>query len=86
MATERLPMRCVREILRQKLVLGRSNRQVATSLDVSNGTVSSTSRCRFRRRVTHETADPSCVILRSYLPAPIYTCVRGSRKIEASER
>jgi transposase len=42
MATERLPMRCVREILRQKLVLGRSNRQVATSLDVSNGTVSST--------------------------------------------
>lgn len=41
MATERLPMRCVREILRQKLVLGRSNRQVAASLNISNGTVSS---------------------------------------------
>jgi transposase len=42
MATERLTMRCVREILRQKLVLGRSNRQVAASLNISNGTVSST--------------------------------------------
>lgn len=42
MATERLPMRCIREILRQKLVLARSNRQVAASLDVSAGTVSST--------------------------------------------
>jgi len=42
MATERLPMRCIREILRQKLVLARSNRQVALSLDVSAGTVSST--------------------------------------------
>ena len=40
MATERLPMRHVREILRQKLVLGRSNRLVAASLDVSSGTVS----------------------------------------------
>lgn len=40
MATERLPMRHIREILRQKLVLKRSNRQVAASLDVSNGAVS----------------------------------------------
>jgi transposase len=40
MATERLSMRHVREILRQKLVLGRSNRQVAASLGVSSGSVS----------------------------------------------
>jgi len=42
MATERLRMRQVREILRQKLVVGRSNRQVAASLGISNGAVSST--------------------------------------------
>ena len=42
MATERLSMRQVREILRQKLVVGRSNRQVAASLGISNGAVSST--------------------------------------------
>jgi transposase len=40
MATERLPMRHVREILRQKLVLERSNRQVAASLGISSGAVS----------------------------------------------
>jgi len=40
MAAERLPMRHVREILRQKLVLGRSNRDVAASLGVSSGAVS----------------------------------------------
>ncbi|MDI1437691.1 IS21 family transposase [Polyangium sorediatum] len=40
MATERLRMRHVREILRQKLVLGRSNRQVSASLQVSSGAVS----------------------------------------------
>ena len=40
MATERLRMRHVREILRQKLVVGRSNRQVAASLGISNGAVS----------------------------------------------
>jgi len=40
MATERLHMRHVREILRQKLVVGRSNRQVAASLGISNGKVS----------------------------------------------
>lgn len=40
MATERLSMRQLREILRQKLVLGRSNRDVSASLDVSSGTVS----------------------------------------------
>ena len=33
-------MRHVREILRQKLVVGRSNRQVAASLGISNGAVS----------------------------------------------
>jgi transposase len=41
MATERLHMRQVREILRQKLMVGRSNRQVAASLGISNGAVSS---------------------------------------------
>ena len=35
MATERLPMQHVREILRQKLALGRSHREVAKSLGVS---------------------------------------------------
>ena len=40
MATERLRMRHVREILRQKLVVKRSNRQVAASLGISNGAVS----------------------------------------------
>ncbi|MGO9832757.1 MAG: IS21 family transposase, partial [Polyangiaceae bacterium] len=35
-------MRQVREILRQKLAVGRSNRQVAASLGISNGAVSST--------------------------------------------
>lgn len=40
MATERLRMRHVREILRQKLVVGRSNRQVAASLGISSGAVS----------------------------------------------
>ena len=40
MATERLPMRHVREIFRQKLVMKRSNRDVARSLGISAGTVS----------------------------------------------
>jgi transposase len=39
MATERLSMRHTREILRQKLLLGRSHRQVAGSLGVAIGTV-----------------------------------------------
>jgi transposase len=39
MATERLPMRHVREILRQKLALKRSHRQVARSLGISPSTV-----------------------------------------------
>jgi transposase len=47
MATERLSMRNVREILRHKLLLGRSNRQTAESVRVSNSTVSeTTSRAR----------------------------------------
>ena len=40
MATERLTMRKIREILRHKWVLGRSHRDVATSLSVSVGAVS----------------------------------------------
>lgn len=39
MATERLSMRQTREILRQKLLLGRSNREVARSVGVSASTV-----------------------------------------------
>lgn len=42
MATERLKMRQVREILRQKHVLGRSHRQIAASVGVSPGGVSGT--------------------------------------------
>ena len=37
MATERLSMRDVREILRQKWQLGRSHRQVAASVGASAG-------------------------------------------------
>ncbi len=40
MATERLPMQQVREILRQKLALGRSHREIARSSGVSPSTVS----------------------------------------------
>src|SRR5262245_1272635 len=40
MATERLSMRQIREILRQKWVLGRPHREVAESLRVGLGTVS----------------------------------------------
>jgi transposase len=39
MATERLPVQHLREILRQKLALGRSHREVARSLGVSPSTV-----------------------------------------------
>jgi len=39
MATERLTMRRIREILRQKWGVGRSHREVARSLAVSPGTV-----------------------------------------------
>ncbi len=39
MATERIPMRTIREILRQKWQLGRSNRAVAQSVGVSVGAV-----------------------------------------------
>ena len=41
MATERLSMRHLREILRHKWVLGRSHREIARSVGVSSGTVSS---------------------------------------------
>jgi hypothetical protein len=41
MATERLEMHVLREILRQKLVLGRSHREVAASVRVSAGKVGS---------------------------------------------
>ena len=40
MATERLSMRKIREILRHKWVLGRSHREVAASLGISVGAVS----------------------------------------------
>lgn len=40
MATERLPMNKIREILRQKLVLKRSHREVVRALGISVGTVS----------------------------------------------
>ena len=39
MAAERLSMRQLKEILRQKLVLGRSHRLIARSLGVSAGSV-----------------------------------------------
>jgi len=53
MATERLRMRDLREILRQKVVLKRSNRQVGASLRVSHGAVSGAvwSRARPRARL-----------------------------------
>jgi transposase len=44
MATERLSMRQIREILRQKWTLGRTHRQVAEALRVSLGTVSTVER------------------------------------------
>ncbi len=42
MATERLPMRKVREILRQKLVLRRSHREIAASVGKSAGVIGGT--------------------------------------------
>ena len=42
MATERLPMRTIREILRQKWQLGRSNRAVARSVGLSVGAIGGT--------------------------------------------
>ena len=44
MPTERLSMRDIREILRQKWQLGRSHRQVAESVGVSAGAVGETMR------------------------------------------
>ena len=44
MPTERLSMRDVREILRQKLVMGRSHREIAKSAGVSLGSVGETMR------------------------------------------
>jgi len=44
MATERLSMRQIREILRQKWTLGRTHRQVAEGLRVGLGTVSTVER------------------------------------------
>src|SRR2546425_953659 len=44
MATERLSMRQIREILRQKWTLGRTHRQVAEGLRVGLGTVSAVER------------------------------------------
>ena len=39
MAAERLSMRQLKEVLRQKWVLGRSHRQIATSVGISAGSV-----------------------------------------------
>ncbi len=44
MATERLSMRQIREILRQKWTLGRTHRQVAAGLGIGLGTVSTIER------------------------------------------
>ena len=44
MATERLSMRQIREILRQKWALGRTHREVAQSLSIGLGTVSGVER------------------------------------------
>jgi len=52
MATERLSMRKLREILRQKWTLARSHREVAASLQVSVGVVTSV-----LRRATHAGLD-----------------------------
>jgi hypothetical protein len=52
MATERLSMRQIREILRQKWVVGCSHRQVTASLRVSLGTVTAV-----LRRATHAGLD-----------------------------
>ncbi len=52
MATERLSMRQIREILRQKWALGRSHRQVTASVKVSLGTVTGVV-----RRATHAGLD-----------------------------
>ena len=52
MATERLSMRQIREILRQKWMLGCSHRQVTASLRVSLGTVTGVV-----RRATHAGLD-----------------------------
>ena len=52
MATERLSMRKLREILRQKWTLARSHRDVAASLQVSVGTVTAV-----LRRATHAGLD-----------------------------
>ena len=41
MVAERLSMRCVKEVLRQKWVLKKSHREVARSLEISSGYVSS---------------------------------------------
>lgn len=52
MATERLPMRQIREILRQKLVLGRSHREIAQSVGKSAGAVGSTTKRAERAKLS----------------------------------
>ena len=49
MATERLSMRKIREILRQKWALGRTHREVAQSLSIGLGTVSGVGSVIFAR-------------------------------------
>lgn len=57
MATQRLTMRKIREILRQKLALGRSHREVATSVGVSIGAISKIVGDAHERGLTLEAID-----------------------------
>jgi transposase len=74
MAAERLSMRKTREILRQKWTLGRTNREIARSLDISAGAVGKTV-CRAKAAKLDwpqvEQLDEPQLELRLYgLPAP----------------
>ena len=57
MATERVPMRKIREILRLKWVAGRSHREAARSLGVSPGAVASAIGRAHARALTWEAVD-----------------------------
>jgi len=74
MATERLPMRKTKEILRQKWKLGRTNREIARSVGVSAGTVGKTvSRAKYAKldRQQVEQLDERQLEIRIYgLPQP----------------
>ena len=69
MATERLSMRQIREILRQKWTLGRTHRQVAEGLRVGLGTVSTVER---RARAAGLTWDQVNTLTDEALEARVY--------------